>query len=95
MDHPQVVETYTVPEAAHALGKSELTFKRWIAEDLIPEPVLRDTTRGYGHYSAGELRVIARILADHEREFSYYTTKHDSTRQRIMQSLEGYRRTSI
>lgn len=95
MDHPVVVETYTVPEAAHALGKSELTFKRWIAEDLIPEPVLTDTTRGYKHYSAGELRVIARELASHEREYAYYTVKHDMTRQRIMQSLEGFRRRSI
>lgn len=95
MDHPVTADTYTVPEAAHALGKSELTFKRWIAEDLIPEPILTDTVRGYKHYSVGELRVIARVLAEHEREFAYYTTKHEATKQRIMQGLEGFRRRSI
>lgn len=95
MDHPMVANTYTIPEAARALGKSELTFKRWLADDLVPEPVLVDTVRGYRHYSAGELSVIATVLARHEREFSYYTTKHEETRHAIMQNIQGYRSSSI
>lgn len=95
MDHPESVSTYTVPEAARALGRSSLTFKRWIADDLIPEPVLLDTVRHYRHYSAGELNIIARELAEHEKEFSYYTAKHNETKERIMQSMDGYRRISL
>lgn len=95
MDHPVVANTYTVPEAARALGKSELTFKRWLSEDLVPEPVLVDTVRGYRHYSAGELAVMATVLAIHEREFSYYTTKHEETRHRLMQNVQGYRARSV
>lgn len=90
-----VVNTYTMTEAAAALGRSEQTFKRWIVEDLIPQPVLTDTIRQYKHFSVGELRVIARILAAHEREFSYYTMKHIQTRHRIMQAIQGYRASHI
>jgi hypothetical protein len=95
MDHPALVETYTVPEAAKALGVSELTLKRWIEDDLVPEPILKDTTRSYRHYSIGELRVIARVLRAHQREFSYYTAKHEQTRHQMMQQMQGYRASRI
>lgn len=91
MDHPVVAEVYTIPEAARAIGRSELTIKRWLMEDLIPGPILTDTVRRYRHYSRGELEIIARILADHEREFAYYTAKHEQTRHRLMQEIQGYR----
>jgi len=95
MDHPVTVVTYTIPEAARALGKSELTFKRWIQEDLMPEPILMDTTRGYRHYSAGEVTVMANVLARHEREFAYYTAKHELTKHALLQAVQGYRSTYI
>jgi|PlaIllAssembly_1097288.scaffolds.fasta_scaffold00016_18 hypothetical protein len=91
MDFPQVVECYTVPEAARALGKTELTFKRWLKEDLIPEPILRDTQRGYRHYSVGEVTVMARVLSLHEQSFSYYAQGHTQTREQMMQQMFGYR----
>lgn len=94
-DEPVVRKTYTIPEAARALGKAELTFKGWIRSGMIPEPVLVDTVRNYRHYSAGELLVIARVLADHEKEFSYYTAKHTATRNRLTQQITGYRSRSI
>ena len=95
MEYPATVEAYTVPEAAKALGRTELTLKRWIEEDLIPAPILRDTTKGYRQYSVGELRVIARVLQVHEQEFSYYATTHTQTREQIMQQMHGYRANNI
>jgi hypothetical protein len=95
MEYPVNTVTYTLPEAARALGKSELTFKRWVSEDLIPGPILVDTLRGYKNYSAGELTVLAQELARHEREFSYYTKQHTATRHRIFQRMQGYRATSV
>jgi len=91
MDHPLTVECYTLPEAARALGKTELTFKRWVKEDLVPEPILRDTARGYRHYSIGEVSVMARVLAAHEQSFSYYAMGHTHTREQMMQQMFGYR----
>jgi hypothetical protein len=91
MDYPEVVECYTIPEAARALGKTEITFKRWLKEDLIPEPILKDTLRNFRHYSAGEVRVMARVLAQHEQSFSYYAVHHTHTREQMMQQMFGYR----
>lgn len=95
MDHPVSVISYTVPEAARALGRSELTFRKWLADDLVPEPILKDTARGYRIYSVGELQSIANILAAHEREFQYYSTKHETTKHRIFQQVQAYRSRSI
>lgn len=95
MEHPEVVMAYTVPEAARALGRAELTFKKWIAEDLVPGPILKDTLRGYRLYSEGELQAIATVLAQHETEFTYYGVKHEHTRHRLFQQVQAYRAHSI
>jgi hypothetical protein len=91
MEHPVYVESFTVPQAAKALGRSELCLKKWIAEGLVPPPILKDTVRKYNHYSAGELRVIARVLREHEDEFRYLTAKHTTTIHIMWQSIQGYR----
>lgn len=95
MEFPQTVEAFTVPEAAVALGRTWLTLKRWIEEDLIPAPILRDTSRRYRQYSVGELNVIARELQDHEREFKYYATTHTATRERIAQHIFAFRQQHV
>lgn len=95
MDVPVYAATFTVPEAARALGKSDLTLKRWIKEGLIPPPVLRDTRRGYLHYSEGELMVLAKILAKHERHMAYYSLTHEVTQHAIWQAMQAYRATAI
>lgn len=91
MEYPATVEVYTISEAAAALGKSDLTLRRWISEELIPEPVLRDTSRNYKHYSVGELRVLRTLLAEHERDYVYYGAQHRDTRIRIEQAVHAYR----
>ena len=92
---PMSVESFTVPEAARALGRSEVGFKRWIADGVMPPPVLRDTTRNYRHYSVGELQLIANILRAHEEDFSYLTTAHVATIGRIWEALRSYRATHV
>ena len=91
MDAPEFVEAYTIPEAAEAIGKAELTFKRWIYDGLIPAPILKDAMRGTQLYSIGELQTLASILVQHEREFAYLTNKHDVTVNQIHQAMQGYR----
>lgn len=95
MEYPASVEAFTIPEAAIALGRTLQTLKRWIADDLIPDPILVDTTYRYRQYSVGELRVIAEELAAHEASFSYYGTAHVHVRERIMQRIYGFRANSI
>jgi hypothetical protein len=92
---PQMIESFTIPEAAAALGRTELTFRRWLNKGLIPDPVLFDTTRRYRLYSRGELQTVAKILAEHERSYTYYSEQNEDTRLRIEQAVEGYRRQYI
>lgn len=91
MEYPQVVEAFTLPEAARALGRTELTLKRWIEDDLIPEPILRDTSRGHRQYSVGELRILATQLQEHELESAYYARTHTARREQVMQHMFAFR----
>lgn len=95
MDHPVVVEAFSVPEAAAALGRSELCFKRWVADGLVPPPILSDTVRNYRQYSVGELVVIAEEIKKHEAEFRYLSASHTHTIHAIWQRMQGYRSTRI
>lgn len=92
---PTSVVCYTIPEAARALGRSTLGFKRWISEQIIPPPILRDTSRNFAHYSQGELSLLAAVLRSHERENRYITTNHTETISRIWQSIRNYRASHI
>lgn len=91
MDHPVAVESYTVSEAAVALGRSVATIRRWIEADKIPEPYLRDVSTNYRVYSVGELQVMSRILAQHEREFSYLATGSTHIAETLHQAVHAYR----
>jgi len=91
MEVPTVVEAFTIPEAAKALGRSDQCRNKWIKDDLVPGPVLRDTTYNYRQYSVGELSVIARILLEHEQELTYYSNKHVQTIHKMHQAVQGYR----
>lgn len=79
-------------EAAEALGRTILTFKKWVREGTIPPPIYEDTSYGYLHYSEGELQTIARVLARHFETYDYLHKTHNDTIHRIWQSLEAYRR---
>ena len=91
MDHPELVETYTVPEAADALGRSLSTIRRWIEADKFPAPILRDAQRGYLLFSAGELSVAARLIHAHELEFSYMATGNTHIVETLHQAIHAYR----
>jgi hypothetical protein len=88
---PVVALVFTVRETAQALGKSELTLRRWIKAGMIPPARLFDTSYGYQHYSRGELRIIARILARHAHEFDYLHKRHESTIGNIWDAVQNYR----
>lgn len=91
MEYPVTVEAFSLPEAAKALGRTELTLKRWIEDDLVPAPILRETVRGYRQYSVGELNVLARELQEHEIDYSYYAIAHTARRERIQQHFFAHR----
>lgn len=88
---PTTALCFTVRETAQALGRSELTLRRWIKVGMIPPARLFDTSYGYMHYSRGELRIIARILARHEADFDYFHKKHESTIGNIWDAVQSYR----
>jgi predicted transcriptional regulator len=91
MDHPVTVETFTLPAAAEALGRSEATFRRWIEDDKVPRPRLQDVTRHYMVYSAGELEAMARVISEHEQEFKNLVAANSQVVERLHQAVYAYR----
>jgi hypothetical protein len=91
MDSPTTVESYTIPEAAEAMGKSLNTFRRWVDDELIPPPYLRDTQSGYRVYSRGEMDIISEALRRHAEEFSYFRSDHSTVIHLINQRIQAYR----
>lgn len=86
------LEVYTVPAAAEALGKTQLTLKHWINDELVPGPILLDTVFGYRHYSSGELKIIFTILKEHWRTYDYLTPNFTTVIHQIAQNVEAYRK---
>lgn len=95
LEEPATVFSYTIPEAAVALGRSEAQLRRWLEADKFPVPYLRDTARGHAVYSHGELEVIARCLAQHEQDFSNLTREHQHVIENLFQHVHAYRVRSI
>jgi len=85
-----MIETFSLAEAAVALGKSLPNLRRWVGK-LIPDPFLKETVRGNSVYARGELEIIAEILADHESEFAYFCAKHESVIAHINTAINNHR----
>ena len=83
---------FTIPESAKYLGKSPITFKKWITDRIIPPPIWLDTSYGYYHYDLHELQSIATALRRHEKDYSYLHHTHDVTINSIWQAIEAYRK---
>lgn len=92
---PITIETFSITEAASALGKSLSTFRRWLREDLLPEPYLEETSTGYHYYSRGELSVIAEVLAAHGEHFVAVCRRHTEVWHTIQQRISAYRAESL
>lgn len=95
MDHPVTRETFTIREAADALGRSMSTLRRWVSDDRLPGPILEDTQHHYPVYSVGELEVIAREIARHEQEFVNLVTRHAHIVEQLQQAVFAYRSVAI
>lgn len=85
------LETYTIPEAAAALGQSEVNFKRWLARGWVPMPVMHETVRSYACFSRDEVDIVRTELNHHYREFEYFGEQHTETITRISQRIHGNR----
>lgn len=87
----RVLRSFTVVEAAAALGRSESSMRRWLARDVLPAPVLIDPVRNNACYSLEELEIIAEELREHERNFISLCESHVETIIRISQRIHGLR----
>lgn len=95
MEEPQVVRVFTMAKAAAYLNCTLVTFRKWVADGLVPKPILYDTSHGYAHYSEGEMQVIARVLDKHREEFDYYLMSHTNTVHQMFQAIQGYRASNL
>lgn len=82
--------TYTVSEAAQALGRSLVTLRRWIADGKIPRPFLKEGTRQQRVYSLQEMQIIGGLIAQAEAHGDYLTGTSPAIFQ-IANQIQGYR----
>ena len=85
--------TFTIKEAAQAVGKTYLTLKRWVDDGLIPEPILKDSIYEHRHFSISEVKALHECLIEHEKFNTYLNENHEQTLVDITQSFEAIRRT--
>ena len=91
VDELVVVEGYTLRETGEALGKSMLTIRSWIENQIIPDPFCWESSSGYQQYARFELDVIADILAEHEETSSYISTKDTALIEELWGCVEQVR----
>ena len=85
------LHSFSTAEAAHALGRSLLTFRKWKEAGLVPQPIFQDAIRGWGYYVQEEIDAIASALAVHEQTHQYYGVGHTETRARVRRAVDAAR----
>lgn len=83
---------YTVPEAAKALCKTPLTFKKWIAQEWVPAPIYVDAVFRYRHYTEEEVQAIAKVLQQHYITYEYVHNTHQMTFAAIRAAFDKLRK---
>jgi hypothetical protein len=82
---------YTVPSAAEAVGKSVVTFKKWMASGWIPAPVHIDMVYSHNQYTLAEVKAIVAALVRHYETYDYLNANHTSTIAAIKSGVEKAR----
>lgn len=97
------VLTFTVKESAQVLGSyNEQSIYRWIRDGRLPPMMYtayEETQGKSGTYDAeiavyieGEMYEMARILNEHQQEYSYYRACHTDTVDKLYDAVEAYRK---
>lgn len=66
---------------------SQLGFKRWIKDGLLPEPIYVDTSFAYKHYLLWEIEAIIPVLQEHYDTYDYFHKTQDETISKIWRAL--------
>jgi hypothetical protein len=103
MDEGDTVFCFTVAETAEALdGYSEQAIYRWLREGQLPPMVYRarvllpvnsgGTREAFvSVYTIDEVKAIIGALADHQRDYQYYTKRHTETKLKIYSAVSNAR----
>ena len=83
--------SYTLNQTAAALGKAQLTFKKWVNDKMVPEPIIVDTSHGYQQYLWWEVEAMLEPIADHFDHFDYLHNTHTDTINAIWSAVNEAR----
>lgn len=88
-----VMESFGLREAGAALGRSLLTIRSWIENEIIPAPFATGVLGNgkYKQYFRFELEAIAEVLVEHERHSKYVTDSDVETIDRLWDVVEQVR----
>ena len=79
--------SYSLNQTAAALGKSQLAFKRWVKDGIMPEPEYVDSSHRYQQYLVWEVEAAIQPIADHFEVFDYLHSTHEDTISNIWNAV--------
>ncbi len=89
------VLTFSMQEAAEALGISALAFYRWRQDGRIPEPVFRCASAGImaiNLYLLAEVRAMVEVIGEHQATCSHYRVSHVETTKKVFEAVKAARK---
>lgn len=93
-DHAETVThtglTFTIEEAAKALGRTPKSLYKYFSKDLFPRPahfVKGPTGLKQEAYTESEMRALMIVFGKHQAETPYYGVYHTDTRNALFQCV--------
>lgn len=83
-----VLEGFTLRETGEALGRSLLTIRSWIENEIILAPFCFEAATGYQQYTRFELDALSEILCEHEQHSQYVSSQDAALIERMHEVME-------
>lgn len=84
------IQGFTVTGLGGPLKTSGATVTRWLKRNMLPQPFL-ETSRGKV-YHIEEVRVMVRVIGNHQLEFRQYRDDHEEVKDKLFKAVSDLRR---
>jgi hypothetical protein len=87
----RVCKGLKISRVAYILEVHLTTFKRWLAQDLVPAPIFKVEGRSFSVYLVSETTQLADVIGEHLKYYAYYRADHKATKETVHAALARVR----